>query len=435
VLAASTLVVQGHTDIILPFGQRRPISEYFVSVAESGDRKSSVDRDALSSIREFEELLHQQKAADHLAYRNSHDSWEGERKRVLGARDLDRLQREQELHAVGPEPQIPLSEMITCPEPTFEGLTRLFAIGRASLGLFSDEGGQFLGGFGMSQDNRLKTSAALSNLWDGEPLKRVRAGDGSSYFPGRRLSLHLLVQPNVASLLLGDQMLAGQGLLSRMLVCAPASLAGSRFWREPPTERDEALLFFDQRLRAILETPLPLRPGTLNELQPPAIGLTPDARKLWISFSDHVEEQLFAGAALASIRPFGAKVAEHAARLGAVLTLVEDLDAVDLDVTHLASGIELVQYNVTEWLRLHDAAQTRPEIARAQRLLDWLMLWNDPLIGLPEIYQRGPNVIRDAQAAKQAVGILEDHGWLIREEGGALVKGSFRRDAWQIVRG
>jgi hypothetical protein len=63
------------------------------------------------------------------------------------------------------------------------------------------------------------------------------------------------------------------------------------------------------------------------------------------------------------------------------------------------------------------------------------MLWNDPLIGLPEIYQRGPNVIRDAQAAKQAVGILEDHGWLIREEGGALVKGSFRRDAWQIVRG
>ena len=42
------------------------------------------------------------------------------------------------------------------------------------MGVFSAEGGQFIGGHGMSEDNRLKTAAALSGVWDGEPIKRVR---------------------------------------------------------------------------------------------------------------------------------------------------------------------------------------------------------------------------------------------------------------------
>ena len=56
------------------------------------------------------------------------------------------------------------------------------------MGLFADEGAQFTGGYGMSADQRLKTGAALSSVWDGKAIKRVRAGDGAVSLHGRRLT-------------------------------------------------------------------------------------------------------------------------------------------------------------------------------------------------------------------------------------------------------
>src|ERR1043166_4619421 len=39
VLAAAALVVQGHANVKLPTAQVRPISEFFITVAASGERK------------------------------------------------------------------------------------------------------------------------------------------------------------------------------------------------------------------------------------------------------------------------------------------------------------------------------------------------------------------------------------------------------------
>jgi hypothetical protein len=123
--------------------------------------------------------------------------------------------------------------MRTCNEPTYEGLVRLFREGWPSLGLFSDEGGQFVGGHAMTEEKRLKTAAALSDLWDGKVVRRVRAGDGAYFLPGRRVCMHLLIQPGVAARLLGDQVLRDQGLHSRFLAVMPMSTAAHGFGRTP----------------------------------------------------------------------------------------------------------------------------------------------------------------------------------------------------------
>src|ERR1700754_1301811 len=57
VLAAASLVVQGHADIELPFGQTRPLSLSMMTIAESGDRKSSSDKEALWPVRKYERAL------------------------------------------------------------------------------------------------------------------------------------------------------------------------------------------------------------------------------------------------------------------------------------------------------------------------------------------------------------------------------------------
>jgi hypothetical protein len=75
----------------------------------------------------------------------------------------------------------------------------------------------------MSDGAKLRTASGLSTLWDGESFKRVRATDAMVTMHGRRLALHLMVQPEVANIRLRDRLLADQGLLSRLLLSSPDS--------------------------------------------------------------------------------------------------------------------------------------------------------------------------------------------------------------------
>src|SRR5215207_8256013 len=204
VLAAATLAVQGYADVQLPTVQTRPASNFFVTVAASGERKTSADTEALWPIRKHEENLRARYDAEMPGYLNAKDAWNKQRDQILGNKKQypDWEAKRQALDALGPAPTPPLNPMLVCPEPTLEGLERLFVTGQPSMGVFSGEGGQFIGGHGMREETKLRTAASLSGLWDGAPIRRVRAGDGALFLPARRLALHLMVQLAVAAILL-----------------------------------------------------------------------------------------------------------------------------------------------------------------------------------------------------------------------------------------
>jgi Protein of unknown function (DUF3987) len=435
VLAAATLAVQARADIQLPTGQARPIAGYFITVAGSGERKTSADREALWPISRHEQNLREQYDAELPGYLNARDAWEKQRAQILGNKRQypDPASKRTALDELGPAPVGPLHPMLVCPEPTFEGLERLFVVGQPSMGVFSGEGGQFVGGHGMQKEAKLRTAAALSSLWDGDAIRRVRALDGATLLPGRRLSLHLMVQPDVANLLLCDRLLADQGLLSRLLVTAPMSAAGTRLWKEAPAEADAAIRRYGARLLSIFEEPLPLAPGKPNELKPSALVFDGSARRTWAAFCDHVERELGSGGSLEPVRGFANKLPEHAARLAAVLSIIGDPRCQEITSTAIDAGIELAQHYALEALRLFDAGSARPEILRAEQLLGWLQTWEGELISLPDVYQRGPNAFRDGKSALEAIHLLEDHGSLEPVDGGAVVNGTLRRDVWRIV--
>jgi hypothetical protein len=435
VLAVATLAVQGHADIELPQGSTAPLSCFFFTVACSGERKSTADRKALWPIRQREKTLREQYDDAMPAYMIRQVSWEASRKQILGNKKLSHEAKHADLEGLGQAPEPPLTPLLACPEPTFEGLCLLLQGGHPSVGVFSAEGGQFLGGYGMSKDHRLKTAAALSGLWDGEPIKRVRRGDGVILLPGRRVAMHLLVQPGVSNLLLGSRELHDQGLVSRVLTSAPATAAGSRFWRDATPESDRAIRRYDARILEILEHPLPLERDKPNELAPRTLTLASLARQDLIAFMDHVERQLGPRASLASIRAFANKVPEHAARLGGVLALVEQLDADEVSSHHLEAGILLAEHYAAEARRLHEAGQSDPKLDLAQRVLDWLASdWpGRPLISVPDLYTFGPGPVRDKRTASRTIDILEDHGWLVREDGQARVNGTMRREVWRLA--
>ena len=162
--------------------------------------------------------------------------------------------------------------------------------------------------------------------------------------------------------------------------------------------------------------------------------MAPGARKLWIAFADSVELQIASEGALSPVKGIANKLAEHAARLAAVLALVSETDTCEIAPEQMAAGILLAQHYVAEALRLFEASRVSDDLRLAQRLLTWLLgPWSEDYVSLPDIYQKGPNAIRDKTTAARLVAILEDHGWLCREKSGAVITGQTRREAWRII--
>lgn len=435
-LAVASLAVQGFADVET-LGGARPLSLFAMTIARSGERKSACDAPLMTALREHEREEAKASRDAMQSWQNAQALWKGRRDHILknakNCKGESRAAAQADLEALGPEPDAPPSADRTVTEPTFEGLTKLFAHGQPSLGLFSDEGGQFLGGHAMNTDNRMKTLAAFNDLWQGNPIRRTRAGDGHATLHGRRLAVHLMVQPTVARTFMADPLAADTGFLPRFLICEPPSAIGTRMQANARRD-DRTLEAFNARLRDILETALPMDPET-RELQPHTLGLTPEARKLLVSFADAIEVAQVPGGDLHHITGTASKAAEQAARIAGVLTMWRDIAAEQVAEPEMADGIALAQFYLTEASRLASAATVSVETDRAETLRRWLFeKWPEMEITVRDVVRLGPNSLRESPKARAALGIVEKHGWLVPLEPGTMVQGTPRKEAWRIVK-
>ena len=179
---------------------------------------------------------------------------------------------------------------------------------------------------------------------------------------------------------------------------------------------------------------MPLVTGTNNELSPPVMKLSANARKMAIGFYDDTEDKQKANREFAPISGLASKLMEISIRLAAVLTLVDDIEAHEVSEAHMAAGVVLAQFYAGEALRLFEVSRISADLLLAKKLLNWLKGRSEPLISMPDIYMRGLNAVGDKATASRMVEILEDHGWLVRMADGAEVGGCYRREVFRIVR-
>ena len=431
-LAAATLAAQAQRDVLLPGGGRKPLTAIFVSIAESGERKSSVDRVALAAVYQVEQEWRQQSEGERLAYMNAKAAWDSAREKVKRGKN-DMATMRVALDAIGPEPKAPPSPMLLVADPTPEGLTLHLAEGRPMAGVFTAEGGLLIGGAAFSDEARMRTASLFNILWDGEAIRRRRVGTGEKFLPGRRCTAHIMFQPIVANALFGDPMFEGIGLLARMLMVAPDSTAGTRLFREAGDATNSALNDYNNRLAYLLKRQVVTCPDMPDALDPPIMRLAPDAKVAWIAFHDDCERAIAPNGQLAPIRPFAAKLAEHAGRLAAVLTLYDNPDAMEIPLVAMQCAITLATYYANEMLRLNGGAAVSSELRTAQRLLTWWQAELNPLVHLARIYQFGPAELREAKAARAAVAILAENGWIVQLPPNTPVEGKPRKEVWRLV--
>lgn len=434
VLAVATLAAQHHTDVQLPHGAVRPLVGLFLTIAGSGERKTSADNIALAEAYKVEEEWRAAYGDDLDAYKRDLAAYkEATEEAKKAAKKNGRPAIREALASVGQEPREPARPMMLVSDPTPEGLVMHLAHSRPWAGLFTSEGGLFVGGHAMNDDNRMRTAGLLNALWDGAAIRRQRVLTGFAFLPGRRVSAHLMMQSSVAAKLMGDEMLNDMGLLARCLTVEPESTIGTRLFRDAPEGAAYHLGDYHQRIGRLLRRPPRTRDDDDRILAPRVIGLSDEARDFWIAFHDEVERDLADGGALRPIRGFGAKLAEHAGRLAAVLTIYADPDAERVSAENMLHGIALAQHYAAEALRLQGAAAVAPDLLLAGRLLKWWQERPDPRLHLAQVYQRGLNALDSAEKARRVVSVLAEHGYAEPLKPGTVVDGAPRREAWTLA--
>jgi hypothetical protein len=436
VLAAATLAAQAHADVRLPHGVVRPLSGFFLTIAGSGERKTTCDGLALRGVYAVEEIWRGEYEAAMQDYRRDQAAFrEATEHAKKVAKKNGRAAIKEALVAVGEEPREPPRPVLVIDNLTPDGLTLHLEKSRPWGGIFSAEGGGFMGGHAMNDDNRMRMGAMLNSAWDGEPIKRARVLTGFSYLPGRRISCHLMMQGAVAGKLLGDPMLADMGLLARCLTVQPESTIGGRVFQEPDQRAQVLLGDYSHRLTVMLQSKPKTLAGDDRILTPPPIECDPEARALWIAFYDEIEAKIEAGNSLAPIRAFAAKLAEHAARLAGLLAIYDarDLKPANIGGSAMANGIRLARHYASEALRLHGVASVAPDRLLAAQVLAWWRKQTSRQQHLATIYQLGPHAARDPDTARRMAAILETEGHVTKLPAGTIVEGAARRDAWELT--
>lgn len=397
VLASAALAAQAHADIVMPHGQRAPLSLYVVTGALSGDRKTATDAVASLPAEEHRREQAREQAA------------------ALTQYERDRAARQKG----EPEVDKPAARSLTIGKATVEGLHMMLRT-QPHVGVFTGEGGELLGGHSLREDRRTAGLAWFLKAWGAESLDTLTRGDGLSILLGRRLSLHVMAQPVLLRGLLVDPLAQGQGFLARCLVSEPGTLAGTRLFKPGNPADAPAVKTYHATIRHLLSRPARVhKHGDGCELDTRTIGMSVAAAALWIEFYNQIEIEQAAGAELQGARAFASKAAEHAARIAGIVQIVTDPDAAEVSDETMAGAIAVASFYIGEHVRLTGAGNEDRRAALLRTLLDWLTARPSP-VPAADVLQATPRHLRvlKAEGLRPLLDELVQRGY-IRSTGNA----------------
>lgn len=378
-LAALSLAAQAHVDVKRAERLQGPVGLFLLTIADSGERKSTCDGFFSTAIREYQ--VEQAEAAKPILknYKAALDAWEAkhggikEQIRQLAKTGKSTLGAETELsdlmHTKPEPPRVPrLLYADATPEALAFGLAKHWPSG----GVVSAEAGIVFGSHGMGKDSAMRNLALLNQLWDGTSLTIDRRSTESFTVRGARLTVALQVQePTLRDFFARSGALArGTGFLARFLVAWPESTQGSRNFTEAPATWTH-LAEFNRRITAILANPVPIDDD--GALSPALLSLAPEAKAAWIEYHNAVEGELGSGGELFDVRDVASKSADNAVRLAALFQIFEHgmSGAVGLDCFESASLI--TAWHLGEARRFFGELALPADLADAARLDTWLI--------------------------------------------------------------
>lgn len=419
-LAALSLTIQAHVDVKRAEKLHGPAGLFLLTIADSGERKSTCDGLFTQAIHDYETQQAEDGKPALSDYKAAIAAWEAERDGIISAikqagktakpvngKDIKVLQAELAEHQ-GHEPQAPRIPRLIYADATPEALAYGLAHYWPSGGVVSAEGGIVFGSHGMGKDSVMRNLATLNQLWDGNNLTIDRRTTESFTVKGARLTMALQVQePTLREFFKQSGALArGTGFLARFLVAWPESTQGFRPFTEAP-ENWPHLAAFNKRITEILNQSTPI--GKDGALTPPMLTMTPEAKAVWIEYYNAIEGELASGGELYDVRDVASKFADNVARLAALLNVFSSKNSnnsnSNIQDAEIESAARIVAWHLNESRRFFGELSLPVELADAARLNTWLINHcrdgNMQYVGKNHTRQRGP--IRDGKRLDAAI--------------------------------
>lgn len=242
-LSALSLACQAHIDVQRADRLQGPVGLFTLTIADSGERKSTCDRFFTSAIRKWEAECIEVAKPELAGHKADLDAWTAERDGLLGAirsaaaKGKDAMKLKAGLASLeGEKPEAPMVPRVMLGDETPENLAWSLARHWPSAGVLSSEAGLVFGAHGMGRDSVLRNLALLNVLWDGGTHSVGRRTSESFTVKGARLTLGLQVQESALREFFErtGSLARGTGFLARFLVAWPESTQGTRRFREAP---------------------------------------------------------------------------------------------------------------------------------------------------------------------------------------------------------
>lgn len=376
-LTGLSVAGQGLADVHRDGTLHGPVSLFFLVLAESGERKTAVDKQFFGPIRTWEQQQEERRAPEVADYQADVIRWEAERAalqaRITAARkdgkSTDALGGELREHQRS-KPRAPMLPRSTYSDFTVEQLASQMSQRWPSGAIVSSEGGSLLGGPGASVERATYTLTRINELWDGGTVRIDRRTTDSLVLRGCRLSACVQVQPDVMRAFIDrtGRLARGSGFLARFLVAQPQSTQGQRRYREPPANTPN-LSAFTARLIQLLDQTCINEDG---QLVPARLSLSAAGKRAWIEAHDTIEAELAPTGELSSIRDVASKAAEQIARLAALLHIFERGADGSIGADHVEAAAQIVGWHLEEARRAFDTLDVPDDVRDAMRLSDWL---------------------------------------------------------------
>lgn len=407
-LGAISLACQNGIDVCRLNNLRSPVSLFLLTLAESGERKSTVDKVLMRPLYQLEEKWFEQYNQDLKAWLNGEVAFNIEKKALASklkadmCRNKDYGATNERLKALlQTKPAEPVRYRLMLNDATPSAIKHYLCRDWRSVGIMSDEAGTIFNG------HTLNELPFINKMWDGSTYSVDRRNSPELLIHDARMTLSLMVQPAVFQKYIerkGD-IAKGIGFFARCLICQPDSKQGYRQITNPVIS-SEYLPVFHSRLIDIVNDSIAIN-GKGERL---SLRFSPQAEQEWISFYNKTESEMSELGYLSNMKDYASKMAENMARIAALLHYFEGYDG-DVSIQAVEAAAQISGWYVGEYKRLFFKSQEFTLVDKeSDELYSWIKNYCASTfpshISKTMILQYGPHRFRNKLKMNELLGTL-----------------------------
>ncbi|EJR8330391.1 DUF3987 domain-containing protein, partial [Escherichia coli] len=197
-LGAVSLVCQNLIDVCRLNTLRGPVSLFFLTLAESGERKTAVDKLLMKPLYQQEMQLYSRYKSELAVWKNKEELLKAQKKALLsklnkelrkGADESETLRQLEVLQKNSAEE--PVRYKFIFNDATTAAIKNQLCGKWRSVGIMSDEAGIIFDGYTLSE------LPFINKMWDGSVLSVDRKNEPEQMIENARMTLSLMVQPGL----------------------------------------------------------------------------------------------------------------------------------------------------------------------------------------------------------------------------------------------